>query len=372
MKNNTILLFRVYGIPIGLDLSWFLVFALITWALAISYFPDEFKNWSKLQYWSVAAVTSLLFFICVLLHELGHSIVAMRYKLPVKSITMFIFGGVSEISAEPTSARSEFLISFAGPLTSLLLAAVFYAFELLTRSITPIYAMFKYLAVINGVLAVFNLIPGFPLDGGRVFRAMMWGVTHNLRRATEIATYLGHAIAFVFILLGVWRLFQGDWTDGLWIAFIGWFLENAVVGQIQQQRIHNLLAGHTVDQVMTRSCAQALASTTLQELVDQFILGKGQRCLVLVRGGEPVGLLSMHDVRQVPRERWASTAAAEVMTPMDQVKRTSPQAGLDQAFEQMGADGVNQMPVVQDGQVEGMLSKEDIINYIHLLQKLGK
>ena len=372
MKNNTIHLFRVSGIPVGLDPSWFLVFALITWALAISYFPAEFKNWSRLQYWSVAAVTSLLFFLCVLLHEVGHSLVALKYKLPVKSITMFIFGGVSEITAEPTNALSEFVIAFAGPLTSLILTAIFYLFQILFRSIEPVYAISKYLALINGILAIFNLIPGFPLDGGRVFRAIVWGISHNLRRATEIAMYLGHAIAFVFILLGVWRLFQGDWIDGLWIAFIGWFLENAVVGQVQQQKIRNLLSGHTVDQVMTRSCIQAPVNVTLRELVDDYILAGGHRCLVLVREVEPVGLLTLHDVRKVPRERWVSTTAGDVMTPMDQVQRTSPQTGLDQAFEQMGVDGVNQMPVVENGQIEGMLSREDILNYLHLLQKMGK
>ncbi len=372
MKNNTMQLMRVFGIPIDLDLSWFLAFALVTWALAISYFPHEFTAWSRLQYWSVAIATSLLFFVCVLLHELAHSLLALKYKLQVKSITMFVFGGVSEITSAPANARTEFVVSLAGPLASLILAVIFYALEAVSASVAPIYAMFKYLALINGVLGVFNLIPGFPLDGGRVLRAGLWGLTHNLRLATEIAIDVGHAIAFAFILLGVWRLFQGDWINGFWVAFIGWFLENAVISQVQQQRIHNLLAGHTVDQVMTRACAQAPASSTLQELVDQYILGKGQRCLVLVGGDQPVGLMTLRDIRQVPRDRWASITAADVMTLMERVKITSPSAGLDQAFEQMGTEGVNQMPVLQDGQVEGMLSKEDIVDYLHVLQKLGK
>ncbi len=372
MKNNTIHLFRVFGIPIDLDLSWFLVFALITWALAFSYFPDEFKGWAKLQYWSVAVVTSLLFFLCVLLHELGHSLVAVKLKLPVKNITMFIFGGVSEITAEPTNAWSEFIISLTGPLTSLGLAGIFYMLEQWSKSVIPIYASLKYLALINALLAIFNLIPGFPLDGGRVLRAALWGLTHNLRRATEIAIDVGHAIAFAFILVGFWRLYTGDWINGFWVASIGWFLENAVVSQVQQQRIHNLLAGHKVEQVMRRSCSVVPAKTSIQELVDQYILGSGQRCLVLVQDEQPIGLMTMHDLRDVPRERWATTSAAEVMTPMESVKHTTPQAGLDQAFDQMGTDKISQMPVVQDGQIEGMLSKEDILDYLHLLQKLGK
>jgi Zn-dependent protease len=372
VKNNTIQLFRVYGVPIGLDPSWFLVFALITWALAVSYFPSEFRSWTRLQYWTIAAITSVLFFLCVLLHELGHSLVALKYKLRVKSITMFIFGGVSEITSEPTNALSEFVIAFSGPLASLILAGIFYLIQLLFTSLQPVYAVSKYLALINATLAVFNLIPGFPLDGGRVFRAIVWGISHNLRRATEIASYLGHAIAFIFILLGVWRLFQGDWINGLWVAFIGWFLENAVVGQVQQQRIRNLLSGHTVDQAMTRACVQAPVSVTIQQLVDEYILAGGHHCLVLVREAEPVGLLTLHDIRQLPRERWPSTKATDVMTPIDKVQRTSPKASLDQAFDQMGADGVNQMPVMENGQIEGMLSREDILNYLQLLQKIGK
>jgi Zn-dependent protease len=372
MKNNTIRLFQISGIPIGLDPSWFLVFALITWALALSYFPSEFKQWTKLQYWSVGALTSILFFACVLLHELGHSIVALRYKLQVKSISLYIFGGISQIATEPTSALSEFVISFAGPLTSLILAAIFYLFELVFQAVEPVYAMAKYLALINATLAVFNLIPGFPLDGGRVFRAIVWGVTHNLRRATEIAVLLGRGVAFLFIMLGVWQLFQGAWANGLWIAFIGWFLDNAAVGQGQQQRMHDLLVGHTVEQVMSPSCAMASANLNLQELVDQYILDKGQRCLILMRGEQVAGLLTIHHIRDIPRDRWVTTTGGDVMTPISEVKRTSPEVGLEEALEQMGTDGVNQLPVMKNGQIEGMLSREDIINYLSILQKLEK
>ena len=372
MKNNTLKLFKILGIPIGLDPSWFLVFALITWVLAVNYFPADFKEWTKLQYWSIAAVTSIIFFASVLLHELGHSIMALRYKLPVKSITMYIFGGISEITSEPKNALAEFVISFAGPLTSLILAGIFYLLEILFKGVAPIFAMTKYLAFINATLAVFNLIPGFPLDGGRVFRAIVWGITHNLRRATEIAGLLGHAVAFLFILLGVWQLFQGDWINGLWVAFIGWFLENAVVGQVQQQRTHDLLAGHTVEQIMSRSCVMASVDLTLQDLVDQYILDRGQRCLVIMRLDQPVGLLTLHNIRQIPREHWGTTLASDVMTPMDKVKLTSPKVGLEQALEQMGTDGVNQMPVMENSQIEGMLSREDIVNYLRVLQNLEK
>jgi Zn-dependent protease len=371
MNKKTIPLGRILGIPIGLDPSWFLMFILVTWTLASSYFPSEFKNWPTAQYWIVGAVTAILFFSSVVLHELGHSILALRYKLPVTSITLYIFGGIARIASEPPSAVAEFFIAIAGPMTSFALAVIFGLLGGVSTSVAPIFAMVKYLAYINGTLALFNLIPGFPLDGGRVFRAIVWGITHNLRRATEIAAAIGRVVAFLFILFGVWQILQGNWANGLWIAFIGWFLENAAVGQVQQQRTHFLLAGHTVAQAMSRSCATAPVNLTLQELVDHHILGEGQRCLILIRGEEVAGLLTLHHIREVPRDRWATITAGEVMTPMSKMKQTKPEVGLDEALEEMGIDGVNQLPVMSNGKIEGMLSREDIINYLRTLRQLG-
>jgi Zn-dependent protease/CBS domain-containing protein len=371
MRRHTIPLGKILGIPIGLDPSWFLMFAFVTWMLAASYFPSEFTNWPTAEYWVVGAVTAILFFASVVLHELGHSVLALRYKIPVTSITLFIFGGVAQIGAEPPSAVAEFVIALAGPLTSFALAAIFGLLQGMLTNIAPALAAAKYLAYINGVLALFNLIPGFPLDGGRVFRAIVWGITRNLRRATEIAAMVGRAIAFLFILLGVWQVLQGNWANGLWIAFIGWFLESAAAGQVQQQRLHDLLAGHTVSQAMSRSCATASADLTLEELVDRHILASGQRCLMITRGDEVLGLLTLHHIREIPRDRWATVTAGEIMTPMSQMKRIGPDVGIEAALEEMTADGVNQLPVMSDGRVEGMLSREDVISYLRTLQQLG-
>jgi Zn-dependent protease len=251
--KQSISLGRIFGIPIGLDYSWFLVFALLTWTLAVSYYPAEFKNWPTFEYWLVGGVTAVLLFVSVLLHELGHSVVAMRYKIPVRSITLFIFGGVAQIGAEPPSAIAEFWIAVAGPLVSFALAALFGLLQPVVTSIGPLLALAKYLAYINGVLGLFNLIPGFPLDGGRVFRAIVWGITHNLRRATTIAGNLGRLIGFLFIFYGVWQMVSGNFINGLWIAFIGWFLESAAIAQIQQQRVQGLLSGHRVSEVMSHN-----------------------------------------------------------------------------------------------------------------------
>src|SRR5271157_1016262 len=238
MIKQSISLGRIFNIPIGLDYSWFLVFALITWSLATSYFPLEFANWPTAEYWTVGAVTAVLFFVCVLLHELGHSVVALRYKIQVRSITMFIFGGVAQIASEPPSATAEFWIALAGPIVSFALAVLFTLLQWVTTGFEPLLALAKYMAYINGSLALFNLIPGFPLDGGRVFRAVVWGITHSFQRATIIAATIGRVVAFGFILVGVWQMFTGNLAGGLWIAFIGWFLESAAHAQLSQQYLH--------------------------------------------------------------------------------------------------------------------------------------
>jgi Zn-dependent protease/CBS domain-containing protein len=371
MMRQTIPLGRVLGIPIGLDYSWFLIFALLTWTLAVGYYPAEFRSWPVAQYWVVGALTAVMMFASVLLHELGHSVVAIRYKIPVRSITLFIFGGVAQIGAEPPSASAEFWIALAGPAVSFGLAVFFGLLQPLSGAFAPLLALVTYLAYINGTLALFNLIPGFPLDGGRVFRAIVWGVTHNLRRATLIAANVGRVVAFLFIIVGVWQILSGDFGNGLWIAFIGWFLENAASAQVHEQATHDLLAGSKVAEVMSRSYSDIPADATLQYLVDEHILGAGRRSFMVTRDGEPVGLLTVHNVKEVPQAEWPVTSAAQVMIPMSQVKRVPPDAEVWTALEEMDRDGVNQLPVMVEGCCYGMLSREDVISYMRTRRELG-
>jgi predicted transcriptional regulator len=237
--------------------------------------------------------------------------------------------------------------------------------------IRQLLALAKYLAYINGTLALFNLIPGFPLDGGRVFRAMVWGITHSLRRATLVAANVGRAIAFLFIIAGVWQVLTGNFGSGLWIAFIGWFLESAASAQVQQQMVHDLLADHRVSEVMSHAYATIPADATLQHLVDDHILGTGRRCFMVTRSDEAIGLLTLHNVKEVLRTEWATTTAAQTMIPMAQVKRVEPEAELWAALEEMDRDGVNQLPVMVDGRCLGMLSREDVISYMRTRRELG-
>jgi Zn-dependent protease len=243
LSRHALPLGRIIGIPIDLDPSWFLVFALLTWTLAVGYYPAEFKTWPTTEYWIVGAMTACLLFASVLLHELGHSAVALRYRIPVRRITLFIFGGVAQIGGEPPSATAEFWIALAGPAVSFALAVFFNLVQPTLAAGSAVLALATYLAYINGALVLFNLTPGFPLDGGRIFRAIVWGITHDLRRATVIAGNVGRLVGFLFILGGAWQFLGGNLINGMWIAFIGWFLESAALAQIQLQAVRGLLAG---------------------------------------------------------------------------------------------------------------------------------
>lgn len=371
MFRHTIPIGRILGIPIDLDYSWFLIAILITWLLAVNYYPAAFKGSSSGEYWLMGAVTAVLFFASIIVHELAHSWVALRYKIPIHRITLFIFGGVSQIAAEPPNAAAEFLIAIAGPITSLALGAIFYVLEGLLGNFAPAVAVAKYLALINGLLGLFNLIPGFPLDGGRVFRAIVWGVTKNFRRATVIAASTGRFFGFLFIVWGVWQVLTGKVADGLWIAFIGWFLESAAGAQVQQQMVQGLLVGHKVSEAMGDECTHVPGNTPLQSLVDGEILSHGRRCFLVDQGGREAGLLTLHNLKEVPRSSWTTTTAAEAMTPIEKLSRIDANAELWTAFEKMGRDGINQMPVMRGNELVGMLSRSDVVRYLQTLQQVG-
>ena len=370
-NRQTIPLGRVLGIPIGLHYSWFLIFVLLTWMLAASYYPTEFQGWPTTQYWIMGAVTAILLFVSVLFHELGHAVVALYYQIPVRSITLFIFGGVAEVGAEPPSAVVEFWIGIAGPMVSFALAGILRLLQPILADVVVLLALTEYLAYVNCTLALFNLIPGFPLDGGRVFRAIVWGITHNLRQATLIAANLGRGVSFLFIVLGVWQMVVGSYGTGLWIAFIGWFLETAARAEVQRQETQGLLAGHRVSVAMSSNCPIISAGTALQQLVDQYIRGRGQRSFVIKRDDSAVGLLTLHQIKEVPRSEWPTTSAAQIMIPAAQMKWVGPDTELWTVLQEMDRDRVNQLPVMANGQILGMLTREGINSYLRTLREVG-
>lgn len=371
MSRHGIPIGRIFGISIDLDYSWFLIVGLLTWLLAVSYYPAEFRGWSGGEYWAIGFVTAVMLFVSVLIHELAHSVLAQRYGLAVPRITLFLFGGVSQIAAEPDGPMQEFWIAIVGPVTSLLAAALFWELEPVVAPWQQVEALFQYLAVLNLILALFNLIPGFPLDGGRVLRAVMWRVTHSFHRATVTAGVTGRFFGFLLIFYGVWRALTVDVVGGIWIAFIGWFLESAAGSQLQQESLKNVLGGHKVADAMTREFPRVAGEWSLQEVVDRCLLPSGARCAMVTAGGLSVGMLTLTSVRAVPHQGWPTTTAAQVMIPMQKLTTTQPNAVLWGALEKMGRDGVNQVPVLDGSVVVGMLSREDILHYLSALRSLA-
>ncbi|NOX37332.1 MAG: CBS domain-containing protein [Calditrichaeota bacterium] len=371
MNKNTISLGRIFGIPLNVDSSWFLIFALLSWMLASNYYPREFPGWPLWQYWFMGMFTSIFLFVSVLLHELGHSLVARHFHLPVQRITLFVFGGIAQIAGEPPSARAEFWIALAGPIVSFALAALFHLITPLVQGWDALFAFFKYLAFINLILAGFNLIPGFPLDGGRIFRSILWGITKNLRKATFIAANVGRFFAFAFIFLGAMQIIAGHIMDGLWTIFIGLFLESAASSQIQQQEMRTLLVRHKVNEAMNPNFAIVPADSSLQEIVDHHVLGMGRRAVIVVDDGEIAGMLTLHHLKSVSPDKWPQVRVAEVMLPASQMRWVTPDTDLWSALQAMDRDGVNQLPVLQDGKLVGIITRGDLISFLNYLHSLS-
>ena len=373
MFRHAIPIGRIFGSSIDLDYSWFLVVGLLTWMLAVSYYPVEFNNWSVAEYWLMGAITAVMLFVSVLVHELGHSVVAKRYRISVPRITLFAFGGVSQIATEPPNPDVEFWIAAAGPIVSFVLALFFWELQPFFANAGPLLALVKYLAILNFVLGVFNLVPGFPLDGGRIFRSIAWRITKNFRRSSSIATITGRFFGFFFVFIGVWQALAGKVFNGLWIAFIGWFLQSAAASQDQLQVIKDLLGGHKVSEVMSRDYPRISGNLPLQELVDKHVLAQGRRYFVVSNDEGESGLVTLSTIREVPRVAWPKITASQVMIPLMKATSIQPTAELWTALGKMGHDGVNQLPVMNGfggNQIVGMLSREDLVQSLRVLQSV--
>ena len=368
--ESSLKLGRIWNIPIGLHTSWFLIFILLTWSLTAGYFPQEYPQLSGLTYVILGLVTSLLLFVSVLAHELGHSFVALRNNIGVKSITLFIFGGVAQLKQEPNSPGAEFRIALAGPLVSLTLAIIFGSLWLIGESIPTISASSRYLMRINFMLAGFNMIPGFPLDGGRILRALVWWVTNDYRKANRVAVFSGQLIAFGFIGFGVFAIFNGQFLNGAWLAFIGWFLQNAAASTSAQMNVQYLLRGVRVAQVMSRECPTVPSLMPISQLVEERVLTGGQRCFFVSDNGELRGLLTLHEISSTPQRQWRFTTAEQVMVSLKHLAKVTPNTELLSALQMMDDANVAQLPVLEGDDLVGMLSREQIVHYIRTRTEL--
>jgi Zn-dependent protease/CBS domain-containing protein len=362
---------RVFGISVGLHWSWFLIFLIVTWSLALGIFERQLPGLSLPVYWSLGAVTSILLFTSVLAHEFGHALVSIRNHIPVHRITLFIFGGVAQIAQEPKSAGVEFRIAIAGPVVSLALAALFETIFLLSGNLPVIHSPAEWLAQVNLTLVLFNMLPGFPLDGGRVLRAILWSVTHNFQKATRIATYSGQVVAFGFAGFGVFSITGGNFANGLWLMFIGWFLFDAAAASRFQANRNPAMEDVRVTQIMDRRVTEVASSLTLCDLVEDKIVQGGHRSFLVSENHHPVGLVTIRDIISIPRTEWPRTMVSQIMVPWSRLMEVSPDAALAYAFQRMEVFNLTNMPVVANNHVEGLLTREQVLRYLRMRSGLG-
>lgn len=375
---------KIFGIEIRIDWSWILIFLLITWNVYIV-LPQLNDTWSRPFTVFLAIIASILFFLSVLAHELAHSLMAKARGINVSSITLFLFGGVSNITREPPTPGAEFAIAIVGPLTSIVLGFIFILLANVSYAavahplrdlnhVDPATAIFLWLGPVNLILGIFNLVPGFPLDGGRVLRSILWAITDNLKKATRWASWIGDAIGWLFIVMGVYMVFGGtvpffgSGLGGLWIAFIGWFLHNAAQASYQQVVITDILKGVPVTRIMRTNVPTVPADAHVSQLVDQ-IMQSDERSFPVMRGDELVGLITLDDVRRVPRDQWETTPVRQIMTPVDKLAVASPQEDANDVFTELATKDVNQLPVVQDGRLVGMVRRGDLLRFLQLHQE---
>jgi len=366
---------RIFGVEIGLHYSWFIIALLITFSL-VGHFEVNNPTWSDGLRWTIAIVTAVLFFASIVIHELSHALVAKMRGLPVRSITLFALGGVAQIEKEAADAKTEFWMGIIGPITSFVLGVICLAITLalgwtppqLPR--TPLPAMLMWLGVINIGLAIFNMIPGFPLDGGRVLRGIVWWITGDAKRATTIAARVGQVIAFLMIIYGVMQFFRGTGFNGLWMAFIGWFLLSASRESYAQMVISEGLRGLRVADVMSRDFPIVDAYANLQTFADEHLTRTGRRFWVVTRNEQPEGIITPNEINTVPRNRWPYTTVADVMRPLDATHTVNPDTPVTEALEVMALQDLNQLPVVNERGLAGLISRAHILQLIQTRAEL--
>jgi Zn-dependent protease/predicted transcriptional regulator len=365
----------VFGVELGLHYSWFVIALLIAFSL-VAQFHATNANWGSAVIWGAAIITAVLFFAGLFAHELSHALVAKARGIPIHKITLFLLGGVAQIEKEASDAKTEFWMGIVGPITSGVLGLVLLGVARLagwvmgTAPATPGIAILVWLGYINLLLAAFNMLPGFPLDGGRVLRAILWWAIKDVRRATLMAARVGQLVAVLFIAYGVFQFFRGEGIGGLWLAFIGWFLLQAAGATYLQVRAGTFLAGLRVRDLMATDCPTVTPDILLDRFVHDHLLRTGRRCFLVIEGDRMVGLLTPHEVRSVEPAAWPQTRVADVMRPSSKIHFLSPEMPAMEALETMGREDVNQLPVMSDGRVAGIVTRAHILQVLQFRSEM--
>ena len=366
MFGKSIRLVRILGISIELDLSWFIIFIFISWSLSRGYFPYYYPEISRTNYLFMGIVAAILLFLSVLIHELAHSVIALRNKLPISKITLFIFGGVASMDEEPKTPGVEFRVAFAGPLSSFVLMLIFYLLLHIVPERGAFYAVFEYAGFINGFLAFFNLIPGFPLDGGRLLRSAMWHFTGNLKASTLTASSIGKGFAYILMGFGFLQVMMGRSFNGLWLILIGFFLQNAAEGSYRQVIIKEFLVDLLVDKVMNPNVFSVSKEMNLNQVVDEYFVAHHCNNFPVVHGDEVVGAIRISEVKRVPREKRGETIVEDIMEKDLAPFLVRPEDAVETVLARMVKDNMGWFIVVEENnRLCGILTRSDIM---HLLQ----
>ncbi|MHC0062704.1 site-2 protease family protein [Nostoc sp. UIC 10890] len=364
----------IFGFEIRIDLSWLLIVFLILWTLSAGLFPANYPGLSNATYLGMGLVATFLFFASLLAHELSHSLVARTKGIPVEGITLFIFGGVSRTRMDAERPDDEFQIAIIGPLTSLVLAAFFGLVAYIGTNAgwsVVVTGVASYLGTINLILAIFNMLPGFPLDGGRVFRSLIWKYTGNQKKATKIASTSGKWLAYLLIALGFWELFGSALLSGLWLILIGWFLYNAAEAGYEELLIRTSLEGVKAQEIMTPHPETVNADLTLQDLVDKYFLSRRYQSFPVTEDSHPIGIITLNQVKDIPREEWIYRTVRDAMIPTDTGVTARPEEQMSQVLEKMQESGVRRVLVTQNGSLKGIITANDVAHWLRRQRDLG-
>lgn len=360
---------KIAGIPIRVHFSWFVVFGLITWALATQYFPQVAPELPQITNWLRGAIAALLLFLSVTIHELSHSFVAKRYNIPITNITLFIFGGVAQMKKEPGSPKAELNMALAGPFSSYALGLIFYIVYKSAGNYAGIKAIANYLFQLNIILGTFNLIPGFPMDGGRVLRALLWERTGDYLSATKKASKAGQKIALFFIFFGLISIFTG-YAGSVWFLLIGWFLYTAAQSSYQQAATKGILSGIKVGKIMVRDVVTVSSNITISELVDTYFLKYGYGGFPVVDGNKTVGIISLKDINKVPKDRWHSTTVKDVMQAFGNSLAVSEDDDVSIIFEKMVQEDKSRLLVMDNNRLVGLITRFGIARFLKIKGEL--
>ncbi|WP_138381143.1 site-2 protease family protein [Luteithermobacter gelatinilyticus] len=369
MFTRKIALFSLLGFKVNLDISWLFLAVLVVWSLATGYFPYQVPGLDASTYWSMAIIGAAGLFFSIVFHEFSHSLVARHYGLPISGITLFIFGGVAEMEEEPENPKVEFLMAAAGPLASFFLAALFWLTARFLESQSfgiGVAAVASYLALINAIVAVFNLIPGFPLDGGRMLRAVLWYWKDDLRWGTRIATGVGDAFGLVLIILGVISIFTGNFIGGMWWFLIGLFLRGAAAASYNQLQVRRLLQGEPIARFMTRNVVVAPPHISLHELIEDYIYAYHYDMFPVVEQDRLIGYVTARDLKETPRELWGHTTVRAISRPLDDGTTIEAQEDALKALAQMRKTGNSRLLVTDRGRLVGIVVLKDLLEFLTL------